>query len=242
MMTSSELTIAICTHNRPKLLAQLIERIAPQAERAGVWLTVVDSASDEASARQNAALLDGRPLTHLIRLERPGVSLARNAALDATSTPWLAFLDDDELPADDWLEQALALCRRLPEDCAACGGDTVPLWPVGTPLPAMGWRWRQYLSLITQKGEFDQSEHPHFMIGHSVVRVSALRAIGGFSLQLGREGTNLLSGEEVLLVDMLIQAGWRIWHSDRLWLEHAIEPERLGRQWVRDRAYWEGVT
>jgi glycosyltransferase involved in cell wall biosynthesis len=242
MKTSSQLSIAICTHNRPAMLARLIGRIAPQAERAGVWLTVVDSASDPGAARQVAVLLKDLPLARLIRLDRSGVSLARNCALEATSTPWLAFFDDDELPAIDWLDNALALCGRLPDDCAACGGDTVPLWPVGIPLPPMQRRWRQYLSLIEQAGEFDQSEAPHFMIGHSIVRVEALRAVGGFDPALGRDGATLLSGEEVLLVDMLLRAKWRIWHSDRLWLEHEIEPERLGRAWARNRAYWEGVT
>lgn len=242
MNVSPELTIAICTHNRPQLLAQLLERLLPQAERLGIWTVVVDSASEAENARQVAAMLQTWPLARLIRLDRPGASLARNAALHAVTTPWLAFIDDDELPPPDWVEAALALCRRLPEDCAACGGNTLPRFPDGRASPKLGKRWRQYLSMVEMAGEFDQSASLRFPIGHSVIRVGAVRAIGGFDLRLGRDGVSLLSGEEVLLVDLLVAAGWRIWHSDRLTIEHMIEPERLERDWARRRAYWEGVS
>jgi len=242
MNTSNELTIAICTHNRPDLLQLLLGRILPQAEQFGVWVIVVDSASEPAAARRVMEGVASSPVAHLIRLDRKGTSLARNAALNAASTPWLAFIDDDELPPPDWVKEALELCRRLPADCAACGGNTLPLWPEGLEVPRIGQRWLDYLSLVERQGELDQSDRPHFLIGHSMVRVSAVREVGGFDLRLGRQGSNLLSGEESLLVEMLIAKGWRIWHSDRLNIQHAIEPERLERGWVRNRAYWEGVT
>jgi hypothetical protein len=117
-----------------------------------------------------------------------------------------------------------------------------PEWPVGFTVPNIGWRWRQYLSVVEQVGEFDQSAAPKFLIGHAVVRVAAVQAIGGFDNRLGRDGTSLLSGEEVLLVELMLAAGWQIWHSDQLQVLHMIEHERLTHSWVRKRAYWEGVT
>ncbi len=238
----AQLTLAICTHNRPQLLKPLVDRIAPELARLGITLIVVDSASEPPAAAAIMECLQHHPGAQLISLDVPGVSIARNAALASTETPWLAFIDDDEVPAEGWATAALALLSRLPTNCAACGGNVAPRWPEGEPPPDIGPRWRDYLSIIERKGEFDQSTAPKFGVGHSLLRVGAVRAAGGFDARLGRDGTSLLSGEDVFMVEALRAQGWRIWHSDSIRVEHLIDDARLKREWARDRAYWEGVS
>ncbi len=234
------LTVAICTHNRPALLFDLVAYFAPGLTARGVRLIVVDSASDKPSAAVIDALLASYPEVQLVRLALPGLARARNAALEAVTTPWLAFIDDDERPAPDWIDATLALIARLPADCGACGGNVMPRWP-GEP-PVLGKRWRNYLSIIDQAGEFDQSGKPRFGAGHSILRVDAVRQVNGFSTELGRVGRSLLSGEDMLLVLALVSAGWKIWHSDRIYVGHYIEPSRLERRWALERGHWEGVS
>jgi hypothetical protein len=96
--------------------------------------------------------------------------------------------------------------------------------------------------MVDLEGEFDQTAAPKFLIGHSLARVQVLRDIGGFDLRLGRDNNSLLGGEEVLLVKQLVAKGWKIWHSSRIAVGHRIPVERLEREWVRKRAFWEGVT
>ena len=189
-MVEPELTLAICTHNRPDTFGGLLQCLGPQAAALGIGIIVVDSASEPDAAARVAALVAVHPHVRLVRMDVPGVSIARNAALAAAETPWLGFLDDDELVPDDWVEQALALCRRLPADCGACGGNVLPTWPDGRTMPKLGWRWRQYLSMVEQAGEFDQSAKPHFVIGHGLIRVEAVRGVGGFDNRLGRDGAS----------------------------------------------------
>jgi glycosyltransferase involved in cell wall biosynthesis len=242
-MNGRRLTLAICTHNRPLLLRQLVERLAPDLLQHGIPLIVVDSASAPEAAAGVRQCLGEHPEAQLIRMDAPGVSAARNAALAAVETPWMAFIDDDEMPGDDWVAKTLALLDRLPENCGACGGNVAPHWPGGVaPDPLPGPRRMAYLSMIDQRGEFDQSVKSHFGVGHSLLNVSAVRSVGGFDLRLGRDGSSLLSGEESLLVEALIGRGWRIWHSDRIDVTHIVEPERLVPEWARKRAYWEGVS
>jgi glycosyltransferase involved in cell wall biosynthesis len=241
-MHPPRLTLAICTHNRPHLLRQLVKRLAPEMAAYGIPLLVVDSASAAPAAAAVARCVAEHSVARLIRLDAPGVSAARNAALAATRTPWLAFIDDDEMPADGWAVNALALIARLPEACGACGGEVAPSWPEHHPTPQPGPRWLAYLSLIHQPGEFDQSAAPHFGVGHSLLNVSAVRSVGGFDTRLGRDGATLLSGEESLLVEALVARKWQVWHSDRILVHHLIEPERLDPAWARSRAYWEGVS
>lgn len=237
----ADLSIVICTHNRPDTLEQLLTILAPQTTDQPVEIIVVDSASRPDAAGRVGALVEAREGIRLVRLDTPGVSVARNAGVNAARTPWIGFIDDDELPASDWVQKALALIARLPDNCAACGGNVLPV-PVKGEMPAIGPKWTAYLSTIDHSGEFDQTASPGFGIGHSVVRTKALEDVGGFDASLGRTGTSLLSGEEVLLLRRLEDAGWRIWHSDTLTVSHLIEPERLTRDWVRRRAHWEGIS
>lgn len=232
------LCVVVCTHNRPEAAIALAHSLQPTLTALGIKLAVVDSASKPRAAEMLADAFRDTP-THLIRLDQPGVSLARNAGLAWADTEWLAFIDDDELAPPDWGEALIALCARLPDDCAACGGNVVPRWPDANERNLCD-RWLDYLSIIRQKGEFDQTKQHRFGIGHSIVRTRAVRAVGGFNLGLGRRGTTLISGEESLLVEQLILAGWTIWHSDAIEVEHSIPLERLSLDWGIKRAYWEG--
>jgi glycosyltransferase involved in cell wall biosynthesis len=236
-----EVSITICTHNRSGQLANLVRTLALQGEGAPVEILVVDSASAPDHAGVVQAAVSGHGKARLVRLEKKGVSLARNTGLEHARAAWVAFIDDDETPSPDWVEQVCALARRLPEDCAACSGVVRPVLHERA-LPAVGNRWRAYLGAFERSGEFDQTADVQFGVGHSLVRMAALKQVGGFHLRLGRHGDTLLSGEEVLLLHQLVAAGWRIWHSDRISVEHDVEPERLERSWARRRAYWEGVS
>jgi hypothetical protein len=92
------LGIAIATHNRSAAIALCLEALARQPGISDIPIVVVDSASrlDEAASIERVCRLY-RNVVHG-RLEEPGVSWTRNAAL-----PALAGCDrDDALPSGDW--------------------------------------------------------------------------------------------------------------------------------------------
>src|SRR5205823_3661190 len=66
----------------------------------------------------------------VLRGEGRGPAAARNVGWRATSTPWVAFLDDDVLPPADWPARLAADLVDLPPDVAASQGRIV------VPLPA----------------------------------------------------------------------------------------------------------
>ena len=239
---AADVTVAVCTHNRPQQLARLLAGIADELAGLGVEILVVDRSIKTNAARVVRDQVARYPNVRYCRTGVAGVSLARNVALAAATKTWLAFIDDDELPEPGWPEAMIALLRRLPPNCAGCGGNVVPAWRPQQAMPEIGRRWLGYLSMISQAGEFDQTAAPQFGIGHSVMRVDAIKAVGGFDLRLGRDGDSLMSGEEVLLLEQLVARGWRIWHSDRLSVQHTIDAERLERSWALRRAFWEGVS
>ena len=235
------LSIVICSHNRANDVLECVDALLPQLATARVDLLVVDSMSDpdhEAILREG---ISQRPLARLLRLDRPGLSEARNAGISATSGRWVAFLDDDAVPAPNWLTELLGVLERIPEDCGAIGGRIVPIFPPG-PIPLMGRRWKMYLSLNETTGERDCTDRFELIGANSCFRRTAVEQADGFPLGLGRYGNVLLSGEDVLLMFRIKSKGWRIRYHDRFSAAHKIPEQRLDPRWVVRRAYWEGIT
>jgi succinoglycan biosynthesis protein ExoM len=117
-MTSSarslpHVSVCLCTFKRPDLLQRSLAAVA-RLETAGqfTWSVVVcDNDRDEsAKAVAEKARTDLR--LDLIYCVEPvqNISLARNRALANARGDFIAFMDDDEFPEPDWLQQ-LIVCR-----------------------------------------------------------------------------------------------------------------------------------
>lgn len=118
-----KLTVAICTRNpRRDYLDRVLAALAAQTLPAAAWeLLLIDSASDvpltdEAPTRAGLAC-------RIVRLEISGLLRARFAAIAVASAPVLLFLDDDNVPAPDFLLQGLGLSVRWP--MLGCWGPAV---------------------------------------------------------------------------------------------------------------------
>src|SRR5436309_2199906 len=122
------LVVAVCTNRTPGAAAESLSALAEQlpAER----IVVVTSGLPRNLAGAFRALAPGSVLEE----PRPGLSLARNRALDwAPGDGVIAFVDDDAVVAPGW---AAALERRWAEaddDVACIGGPIRPRWAVPPP-------------------------------------------------------------------------------------------------------------
>ncbi len=99
------MTVVVPTHNRPQLLLRTLATVLHQ-EDVPVEVVVVD---DGGAARATDAIAaQGLTGVRVIRHERSkGVSAARNAGLATVRTPWVAFVDDDDLWAPRHLRTLL---------------------------------------------------------------------------------------------------------------------------------------
>jgi glycosyltransferase involved in cell wall biosynthesis len=241
-----DLTVCICTHDRPRYVRDCLEGLRCQTvARDRFTVQIVDSASSEA-ATESLASLATQHEARLIRLDRPGVSLARNAGAWAARTPFIAYIDDDAIPAPDWVETILAAIAQPGRPPALIGGRILPKWEA--PLPA--W-WpaslRGVLSIIEHegRGEYRTASLPEGLepyAANMVVHVLSLLAAGGFGGAVGRYGNSLLSDEEVQLAWMLQDAGYSVRYDSRITVHHQIQARRLEPEWLLKRLYWQGAS
>lgn len=121
-------TVIIPTKDRPALLPVTLASVLGQ-RAVDVSVVVVDDGGSTGSCAQAAG---GDPRVAVLRhAESRGVSTARNTGLAATSTPWVAFMDDDDLWAPDKLAHQLAALRADPGSRWACSA-AVPFYDDGS--------------------------------------------------------------------------------------------------------------
>jgi glycosyltransferase involved in cell wall biosynthesis len=176
----------------------------------------------------------------LVRCDKPGLSLARNAAAAAISAEWIVYLDDDAVPAPDWAEKLLICLSTCPAEVGIVGGMIRPKWPNDIYPPQITERWKLLLSCTDKPGRGSVPEEHNICGANLAVRQSALALAGGFATDLGRVGNRLISGEEPYLIDWLKQRNISAIYDDSFSVDHFISEERIRPSWVAKRAYWEG--
>jgi GT2 family glycosyltransferase len=97
-----DLTLAICTRDRPELLGACLASILRVQEAAPrrFQVMVVDNAPSTPATRDLVASLEG---VRYVREPRPGLDFARNRALAEVRSKFVAFVDDDAVLDRGWL-------------------------------------------------------------------------------------------------------------------------------------------
>jgi glycosyltransferase involved in cell wall biosynthesis len=109
-----KLSVVVCTHDRPDDLRRCVAALA--ALEDPIETIVVDSASSTP-----VVPFDG---VHLVRLDEPGLSRARNAGLALARGELIAFVDDDAAVDPDWARRIAAPFEDPTVGCV--GGACLP--------------------------------------------------------------------------------------------------------------------
>lgn len=227
-------TVAICTWNRSGLLDQTLARMGALNVPDGVtWeLLVVNNnctdGTDAVLAKHAAAL----PLARLFE-PKPGLSNARNCAIDHARGELIVWTDDDVLVDPNWLVEYAKAAAAYPD--AGYFGGTVDPWFAADPP-----RW-VVRNLAALEGPFAVRQ-----LGPGVRPLAAGEQVFGanmafrtallkgfrFDPALGRTGTGMLSGEETELIARLHRDGRHgVWVGPAR-VEHYIPAERLTAAYV----------
>jgi len=105
-------TVAVCTRNRADELRGCIEHLV-KLDYPNFEILICDNSDDPEPARRIAGELGVGSTREPIA----GLSRARNAAIDAVRTRWIAFTDDDCRPEPNWLRE---LVRPLSDTRCRC--------------------------------------------------------------------------------------------------------------------------
>ncbi|MDQ1530881.1 MAG: hypothetical protein QOE37_986, partial [Microbacteriaceae bacterium] len=114
-----QVTVVIPTRDRKGLLLRTLRSVLAQ-QGVEVTVVVVDDGSSDGTPAAIAALGDDR--VRVIGNPGRGVARARNTGLAAAETPWVAFLDDDDIWSPQKLRAQLDALAATPGAEWACTG------------------------------------------------------------------------------------------------------------------------
>jgi succinoglycan biosynthesis protein ExoM len=105
-MDPAHISVCVCTFKRPLLLADLLRGLLNQATegRFTYSIVLVDNDRNE-SARSTVEQFRDAPaglISYFVEPEQ-SIALARNKAVAHATGNYVAFIDDDEIPSNDWL-------------------------------------------------------------------------------------------------------------------------------------------
>jgi glycosyltransferase involved in cell wall biosynthesis len=227
LTTGPSITVAVCTRDRPDGLARLLATLRDQ-EYARMRVLVVDNAPSDRRTRQLVSALSREQDIEYILEPRPGLSWARNRAIEEIDTEVIAWVDDDEL-CDPWWSTEIA--RGFVE---VSGADAVTGIVIPAELRTQSQVWferyfgvsrgrgfdRAVLSAATLGSQSPLYPLPPFGIGANMAfRRDALERIGRFDCALGA-GTPALAGEDTAALTALLLAGGTIVYQPTAVVHH----------------------
>ncbi len=135
------------------MLLRLLESLTQQRLSAERTFSVVVADNDAAeSARPVVAEFAARapfPVVYCVE-PRQNIALVRNQAIKHATGEYIAFIDDDEFPAEDWLEKLVTQCEA--QQVAGVLGPVRPHFEIAPP------KW------LLRGGFCDRPEHPTGML------------------------------------------------------------------------------
>lgn len=237
--------VIICTYRRAAILRRTLGRLEELYGQDPDWeLIVVDNAGDPATEALIGEFAGRLPVRRVVE-PVAGVARARNRGWREARQPLLAYLDDDCLPAPQWLARIRGFFAGTSAPAAGMlGGRVHLLWEVERPAwlgdEFLGYLsridWGDALVLLPDEGRWVGE-------GNMAILRERLAAVDGFPEGLGRKGTGLLSHEGNGLRRRLEARGWMTWYDGAMEVSHIVFEERVrSRQWLYRRVFWGGVS
>lgn len=232
-MLPIDFTVAIRVFNAADRLPALLNHLRSQQHTDSIrWeVLIVDNNSTDSTAEivQNyqAEWLPDCELRYVIEPQQ-GAAIARKRAIQEARGTLIGFLDDDNLPAPDWVAKAYQFEQAHPK-AGAFGSRIVPDYEVEPPLNFD--RIAHYMPTMLRKKSFQYDTHLRGMpVGAGLVirRQVWLDCAIGVQIIQGPVGRGFaLKGEETEALWKIKAANWEIWYNADMSIVHKIPKWRL---------------
>jgi succinoglycan biosynthesis protein ExoM len=215
--------VCVCTFRRPEL-ADTLRSIAALDVPPGFEVRIIVADNDDGPTAELLVATLAETLKLPISYHHcpaRNISIARNACLDASTSDFVAFIDDDETATAGWLVELVAT--------AEVSGAAAVLGPVRA-------RYRPDAPDWMRRGDF-HSTLPGYTC-NVLLRMAAGSLRGRrFSLARGQTG-----GEDTEFFDHMVKAGGRIAFSPHAWVDEVVPRARAAFDWLRRRRFRVGQT
>jgi glucosyl-dolichyl phosphate glucuronosyltransferase len=239
-----DVTVIICTWNRPKTLAAALTSLEASVVPPGLkWeVLVVDNNSTDDTRKVCESFVEKNPGRFRYLFEaKQGKSHALNAGIQYACGGILALTDDDVTVDPSWVAQVYEAFQRY--DCAAIGGRVIPVWKCRKP------SWIEFEGPFRHPAfggivNFDKGHSPCLLTATAVganmgLRRTIAEIYGPYRTDLNRI-EDLLGGEDTEYCRRLLHAGEKLMYAPQAIVYHPVEEYRTKRSYIQSMAFHYG--
>jgi glycosyltransferase involved in cell wall biosynthesis len=241
-----KIAVVICTYNRydllPKAIDSVIKQDFPSEEYEILVIDNTPNAEQGEGLKYKAKYADIGNLTYVFE-KTPGLSNARNVAMNMTTAQYVSYIDDDAITLENWLANVVSAFESF-ENVGVVGGKISPMWEIERPL-WLSDKLTGHVSVVDWGGELRIATDEEWFAGANITfRKDILLESGGFSTSLGRvgSGNSLMSNEEVEVLKYIKKSGCNAVYAPEAAVDHLVERKRLRRDWFRRRVAWQATS
>jgi len=236
-----KVSVAVCTHSADRYddLRDAAESVYAQTYD-NTELVLVSDGSDEVYERMvdDYGKCDDAVVGRTE--ENVGISGARTRAGEIASGDVVAFIDDDAIAREDWIEELVRVYEE--KDVIAAGGRMAPRWVAGKPrfLPEEFY----WLIGVTHRGFADgEGEVRNTFASNLSFRRDVFLELGGFNTSVGRKGDRQIQAHESEICSrMRREYGKGVYYNPGAVVEHKIFDYRTSARWLVNRSFWQGYS
>ncbi|MBZ9703649.1 MULTISPECIES: glycosyltransferase [unclassified Mesorhizobium] len=224
--------IGVCTFRRPEL-AHTLRSLDAMDRLAGFDVRVIVADNDDTPSARDLVTTLARELTLPISYHHcpaRNISIARNACLDASTSDFVAFIDDDETASPRWLAELVATAQA--SRAAAVLGPVKARY--GADAPDWMRRGDFHSTLpVWVRGEIRTGYTCNVLLDMGSDSLRGRR----FSLARGQTG-----GEDTEFFDQMHKTGGTIAFSPEAWVDEVVPRTRAAFDWLGRRRFRVGQT
>ncbi|MCW1970190.1 MAG: glycosyltransferase family 2 protein [Anaerolineae bacterium] len=242
--------VVICAYTEARWhdLSDALASLERQSVKPNDVVLVIDH-NPQLLARVQHELLPRFPFARAIENnEKRGGSGSKNSGVAATTTDWVAFLDDDATAEPDWIQRMIETIETHP-DAMGVGGRVLPRWTANPPENAVAPKWFPpefyWVFGVSYRGMPKKLQVTrNLWANNMIVKREVFLIAGGFRSEIGPVAKRPINCEET---ELCIRANQRLpdhhfYYNPEVQVHHRVTPERTTFRYFIKRCYSEGLA
>ncbi len=238
-----EVSVVVCTYT-PRMLdhfIECVESLVNQSYENIEIICIVDGNEDYYNRIINeyGEFLRENSTKIFLNEKNLGLSESRNRGAELAEGDVVAFIDDDAIADERWIEELVKMYKR---GAIAAGGKLVPLWITKKPK----WLPEEFYWLIgaTHLGFPEVVAEVRNTFGSNIsFKRNIFLDLGGFSKHLGIKGNVVLQSEETEFCErMRKKYGKGVMYNPNAIVYHKVFENRTKLGFLARRAFWQGYS
>jgi glycosyltransferase involved in cell wall biosynthesis len=233
-----DFTVAIPTYNGAERLPQVLDLLLQQIgiEHLNWEIIIIDNNSSDHTFtifKQYQKLCNNNCQVKYFLEKAQGIGFARMRAVNESKGEFIAFVDDDNLPASDWVLQSYNFGHEYPQ-AGAWSGQIHGNFEI---IPPKNFSMIQAFLAIREHGSnpyiFDANNLKLPPGAALVVRKKAwCESVPEQLVFKGRLGKLMVAGDDTEALLYIHKAGWEIWYNPLMQIYHQIPHWRLEKDYL----------